>query len=62
MRPSPVIGLLILMLCPPIPAVAQVATPTASTSIAASGDFAGLVDVGGGREMYLMCRGEAVLR
>jgi pimeloyl-ACP methyl ester carboxylesterase len=58
MRSSRVIGLLILMLSFPIPAVAQVATPTGSTSIAASSDFAGLVDIGGGREMYLICRGE----
>jgi pimeloyl-ACP methyl ester carboxylesterase len=58
MRSSGVIGLLILMLSLPIPAVAQVATPTDSTSIAVSGDFAGLVDIGGGRQMYLICRGE----
>jgi pimeloyl-ACP methyl ester carboxylesterase len=33
--------------------------PTVYASpVLASGDFAGLVDIGGGREMYLTCRGE----
>ena len=30
----------------------------ASSAPAASGDFAGLVDIGGGRKMYLQCRGQ----
>lgn len=37
-------------------AVAQTSTPLASP-VAASGDFAGLVDIGGGRKLYLACRG-----
>ena len=56
MRPSPVIGLFILMLGLPISSMAQIATPSDSMSIATSGDFAGLVDIGG-RQMYLTCRG-----
>ncbi len=40
-----------------IPAVAQSATPAAASPVPASGDFAGLVDIGGGRRMYLECRG-----
>jgi pimeloyl-ACP methyl ester carboxylesterase len=35
---------------------AQVSTPAASPTTA-SGEFAGLVDIGGGRQMYLECRG-----
>ena len=53
-----VIALFTLLLGVPIPAVAQSATPAAASPTAASGDFAGLVDIGGGREMYLECRGE----
>jgi pimeloyl-ACP methyl ester carboxylesterase len=37
--------------------VAQTATPAAASSVPASGDFAGLVDIGDGRKMYLECRG-----
>jgi pimeloyl-ACP methyl ester carboxylesterase len=37
---------------------AQVATPPAASPSPASGDIAGLVDIGGGRQMYLECRGE----
>jgi pimeloyl-ACP methyl ester carboxylesterase len=38
---------------------AREATPArASTGALATGDFAGLVDIGGGREMSLTCRGE----
>ena len=57
MRLIPVIALIVLMLAPPMPAVAQDATPAASSPAAASGDFAGLVDVGG-RSLYLECHGE----
>jgi pimeloyl-ACP methyl ester carboxylesterase len=57
MRLSHIIGLLALLLGLPIPAVAQ-STPEAASSTMASGDFAGLVDIGSGRKMYLMCRGE----
>lgn len=52
-----VIMLIVLMLSLPIPAVAQSATPAASSPSAASGDFAGLVDIGG-RSLYLECRGQ----
>jgi pimeloyl-ACP methyl ester carboxylesterase len=52
------IGLIGLLLGGPIPAVAQPATPAASGAAAGSGGFAGLVDVGGGRRMFLACRGE----
>ena len=41
-----------------IPAVAQSATPAAASPVAASGDFAELVDIGGGRRLYLECRGQ----
>ncbi|MDQ3692237.1 MAG: alpha/beta hydrolase [Chloroflexota bacterium] len=40
----------------PTLAIAQSASPAATPS-AASGDFAGLVDIGGGRRLYLECRG-----
>jgi hypothetical protein len=30
---------------------------SAATGSAGSGDFAGLIDIGGGRKMYLECRG-----
>jgi CubicO group peptidase (beta-lactamase class C family)/pimeloyl-ACP methyl ester carboxylesterase len=33
------------------------AASQSSASVPASGDFAGLVDIGGGRKMYLQCRG-----
>ena len=58
MRPIPVLGLLALLLGLPVPVVAQSATPAAASPAAASGDFAGLVDIGGGRRLYLECRGE----
>ena len=38
-------------------AVAQDATPAVASPAAASGDFAGLVDIGGGRHLYLECHG-----
>jgi pimeloyl-ACP methyl ester carboxylesterase len=50
-----VIGLIALLLSVPIPAVAQT-TPAAGSPSAASGDFAGLVDIGG-RSLYLECHG-----
>ena len=53
---TPVIALTVLMLSLPIPAMAQDATPAASSPSAASGDFAGLIDIGG-RSLYLECRG-----
>ena len=56
MRRIPVLVLLVLTLALPITALAQSATPAASPS-PASGDFAGLVDIGGGRHIYLECRG-----
>jgi pimeloyl-ACP methyl ester carboxylesterase len=58
MRLVPVLGLITLLLSVPLPAVAQSATPAASSPSTASGDFAGLVDIGRGRKMYLTCRGE----
>ncbi len=57
MRLIPVLVLITFLLGVPIPAVAQSATPAAASPTAASGDFAGLVDIGGGRQMYLECRG-----
>jgi pimeloyl-ACP methyl ester carboxylesterase len=56
MRLTPVIVVIVLMLALPIPALAQSATPAASP-VPASGDFAGLVDIGG-RKLYLECHGE----
>lgn len=39
-------------------ASAQEATPeTAENPISSSGDFAGLVDIGSGRKLYMECRG-----
>lgn len=57
MRPVPVfvLGLVGLLLILPIPVMAQLATP-AAPAVAASGDFAGLVDIAG-RSLYLECRG-----
>ncbi len=55
MRLIPIIAL-IALLSLPLPAMAQSATPAASSPSAASGDFAGLVDIGG-RSLYLECRG-----
>jgi pimeloyl-ACP methyl ester carboxylesterase len=56
MRLLPVIGLVSLLLILPIPAMAQSTTPAASP-VAASGDFSGLVNIGGGRRLWLDCRG-----
>jgi pimeloyl-ACP methyl ester carboxylesterase len=50
-----VIAVIALMLALPIPAIGQSAIPAALPS-AGSGDFAGLVDIGG-RKLYLECHG-----
>jgi pimeloyl-ACP methyl ester carboxylesterase len=50
-----VIGFIVLVLAMPIAAMGQSATPAASP-VPASGDFAGLVDIGG-RKLYLECHG-----
>src|SRR5215204_627636 len=55
MQLIPVVALIALLLSVPIPAVAQ-STPAAASPAAASGDFAGLVDIGG-RSLYLECHG-----
>jgi pimeloyl-ACP methyl ester carboxylesterase len=52
-----VIGLIALLLSVPIPAAAQ-STPVTSSPTAASGDYSGLVDIGGGRRLYLECAGQ----
>ncbi|MDN5851172.1 MAG: alpha/beta fold hydrolase, partial [Nitrococcus sp.] len=57
MRLIPVIALIVLMLSLPIQAMAHSATPEASSPSAASGDFAGLVDIGA-RNLYLECHGQ----
>ncbi len=57
MRLSHIIGLLTLLLGLPIPAIAQ-SSPEVASPTTVSGGFAGLVDIGDGRKMYLMCRGE----
>ena len=56
MRRIPVIALIVMTLTLPIPVLAQSATPAASSPSAASGDFSGLVDIGG-RSLYLECHG-----
>ena len=57
MRRIPLIALIVLTFALPIPAMAQSPTPAASSPAAASGDFSGLVDIGG-RSLYLECHGE----
>lgn len=59
MRSSLIRGIvpIILLLALPLSVLAQAATPENVSSPAASGDFAGLVDIGGGRQMFLECRG-----
>jgi len=57
MRLIQILGLIALLLGVPLPAVAQ-STPAASSPIAASGDFTGLVDIGGGRQLWLECAGQ----
>jgi pimeloyl-ACP methyl ester carboxylesterase len=56
MHRIPVITLIVLILALPISAFAQSATSAASSPSAASGDFAGLVNIGG-RKIYLECHG-----
>jgi pimeloyl-ACP methyl ester carboxylesterase len=51
-----VIGLIVLTLALPIPTLAQSATP-AKSPLAATGEAAGVVDIGGGRQLWLECRG-----
>ena len=58
MHPGRVLGFIILLVFMPLPTGAQSATPAAASPTTASGDVAGLVDIGGGRRMYLECRGE----
>lgn len=57
MKRIPVISLIVLTLFLPIPVMAQSATPAATSPIPTSGDFAGLIDIGG-RNIYLECHGE----
>ncbi len=56
MRINPIFALFVLLLALPIPAMAQSATPAVASPIPASGDFSGLVDIGG-RKIYLECHG-----
>jgi pimeloyl-ACP methyl ester carboxylesterase len=49
---------LIVLLGAPTLARAQSATPSASSPVAAVGDYSGLVDIGGGRRLYLECAGQ----
>ena len=53
MRLLPALGLIALLLGMPVPLTAQPATP----AVAGDGDFSGLVDIGGGRRLWLECRG-----
>jgi pimeloyl-ACP methyl ester carboxylesterase len=52
------IVLIVMSLALPISARAQFATPENASAPAASGDFTGLVDIGGGRRLWLECRGQ----
>jgi pimeloyl-ACP methyl ester carboxylesterase len=56
MRLIPVIVLLVLLSLP-LSALAQSATPEVASGVPGSGDFVGLVDIGG-RSLYLECRGQ----
>src|SRR5829696_2873331 len=56
MRRIHAIALIVLLVSLPVPAMAQDATPAASSPSAASGGFGGLVDIGG-RSLYLECHG-----
>jgi hypothetical protein len=47
------LGVLVFLLLVPLEAALG---PTANAGT--TGDFAGLVDIGGGRKLYLACRGE----
>jgi pimeloyl-ACP methyl ester carboxylesterase len=59
MRPFPVlaVGLVTLLLGAPFSAEAHIASHLA-TPVAAEGDFAGLVEIGDGRQLWLVCRGQ----
>ena len=57
MRTIHAIGLLALLLGAPLPAAARTTAPAAAPPFGASGDIAGPVDIGGGRRLYLECRG-----
>jgi pimeloyl-ACP methyl ester carboxylesterase len=50
---------LIVLLGAPTLARTQSATPSASSPVAAVGDYSGLVDIGGGRRLYLECAGQS---
>ena len=58
-----VLAIAFVLVCPfpigpaPHATAAQDATPAVASPSAASGDFAGLVDIGGGRSLYLECHG-----
>ena len=56
MRLIPIFALLVLLLSLPLPVLAQSATPEVAAAVPESGDFAGLVDIGG-RKLYLECHG-----
>jgi len=56
MRLIHVIGLMALLLSVPLPALAQSTPEAVASPIPASGDFAGLIDIGG-RSLYLECHG-----
>ncbi len=49
--------ILVFVLCVPSLVAAEDGSPVAASPVAASGDFAGLVDIGGGRHLYLECKG-----
>jgi pimeloyl-ACP methyl ester carboxylesterase len=46
------------MLALPLPTLAQDAASLEASAVPASGDFAGLVDIGGERRLWLECRGQ----
>ena len=55
---SLLMGLLLLLpLLAPRSASAEPGTPAAGSPVAAAGDFAGLVEINGGRRLWLECRG-----
>ena len=57
-RLAPVLAMLVVaLLLVPLQAVAQATPPAEASATAAQGDFAGLVDTGAGRRLYLECRG-----
>ena len=58
MRSLPVLVLIILVLSLPGTVAAQDSTPAAASASPAQGDFAGLVDIGSGRQLWLECKGQ----